>query len=301
MLGLVCVAMLAGGCAVSKKTAVAPSEKPGPVQTATKEQLVAEYNKQANAITSLNARVTLKLTAGSTYSGVIEQYHSVNAFLLAQRPADIRMIGQAPVVGKDIFDMASDGITFSVYIPSKNKFITGPADLERRAEKPIENLRPQHLVSALLWMPIPPTAPVLIEEAVEGERRFYILTVIRPGGSGGYVAGMEIGIKIYFDRSDLHIARIETFGPEGRLDSDAQYSGSIAAGGTTYPASILLSRPSEDYKLQIDITKLTVNETLTPDHFVQKQPPGTDLVTVADDAKPASDKGDSKNSKEQHP
>ena len=93
----------------------------------------------------------MKLTAGSAYSGVIEQYHEVNGFILAARPADIRVIGQAPVVSKNIFDMVSDGSTFSIYIPSKNKFIVGPANLERRAEKPIENLRPQHLVDALFW------------------------------------------------------------------------------------------------------------------------------------------------------
>ena len=127
----------------------------------------------------MNASVTLKLTAGSAYSGVIEQYHEVNAFILAQRPASIRMIGQAPVVGKNIFDMVSDGNTFSVYIPSKNKFLTGPSNFERHADKPIENLRPQHLIDALLWAPIADGAPVLIEEAANDTQRWYVLTVIR--------------------------------------------------------------------------------------------------------------------------
>jgi outer membrane lipoprotein-sorting protein len=308
VLGLAAVAMLAGGCSVSKKTAVAPAEKPGPVQTATKAELVAKYNQQANAITSLNATVSLKLTAGSAYSGVIEQYHEVSAFILAQRPADIRMIGQAPVVGKNIFDMVSDGATFSVFIPSKNKFITGPSNFERRADKPIENLRPQHLVDALLWAPIPDAGLVLIEEGDEGARRFYVLTVVlseieamgaAPGGARH--TNYYIGNKVFFDRSDLHVARIETFEMDGRLRSDAQFSGSMPAGNTTYPASILISRPGEDYKLQIDVKKLTVNETIAPDRFVLKQPDGTDLVTVGNDLKTPSGKSDSTDSKEQHP
>ncbi len=301
ILGLVCVALVASGCSVSKKTAVAPAEKPAPVQTATKEQLIAQYNKQASAITSINAGVSLKLTAGSAYSGVIEQYHEVNAFILAQRPAEIRMIGQAPVVGKNIFDMVSDGTTFSVFIPSKNKFITGPSNFERKTDKPIENLRPQHLVDALLWTPIPEHAPVLIEEEAEGAKRFYVLTVVRPGGHGGVVMGWEIASRIYFDRTDMHVARVETFGPNGRLDSDAQYSGSIAAGETTYPTQILISRPEEDYKLEIDVKKITVNETISADRFVLKQPDGTDLVRVGDDATPPPDASDSNDSKEQHP
>lgn len=294
-----CVALVANGCSVSKKTAVAPAEKPAPVQTATKEQLVEQYNKQAHAITSINANGSLKLTAGSAYSGVIEQYHEVNAFILAQRPADIRMIGQAPVVGKNIFDMVSDGTTFSVFIPSKNKFITGPSNFERKTDKPIENLRPQHLVDALLWAPIPPTAPVLIEEEVEGAKRFYVLTVIRPGGHGGVVMGLEIANRIYFDRTDMHVARIETFGAEGKLESDALYSGSIAAGDSTYPAQIVISRPEEDYKLEIDVKKLTANETVSADHFVLKQPDGTDLVRVGDE--PVTPPAGTDSKEQQHP
>ena len=55
--------------------------------------------------------VNLRPTAGSEYSGVIQEYHEVKAFVLVRRPADIRMIGQAPVIGKTIFDMTSDGET----------------------------------------------------------------------------------------------------------------------------------------------------------------------------------------------
>ena len=157
-------ALLAAGCAVSRKTAVPPTSRPAPSQTASKEELIARFNQQAQAIASLNAAVKMTLTAGSAYTGVIEQYHQVGGFILAQRPANIRVIGQAPVVGTDIFDMESDGETFRVFIPSKNKFLVGPAHLERPSAKPIENLRPQHLTSAIFWSAIPAGAPVLIEQ-----------------------------------------------------------------------------------------------------------------------------------------
>jgi hypothetical protein len=97
----------ASGCAVSHKTAAKPSPASGPLQTATKAQLIDLYNHWAEAVQSLNAAVTMKLTAGSAYSGVIEQYHEVNGFVLAARPANIRVIGQAPVISKNVFDMVS--------------------------------------------------------------------------------------------------------------------------------------------------------------------------------------------------
>jgi outer membrane lipoprotein-sorting protein len=286
------------GCAVSHKTVVKPSQAPVPLQTATKQQLLDAYNRQAQAIQSLNAGLTLKLTAGSAYSGVIEQYHEVNGFILAARPASIRVIGQAPVVSKNIFDMVSDGSTFSIYIPSKNKFIVGPSNLERRAEKPIENLRPQHLVDALFWPSIADRAPVLFEEASEGGSRFYILTVVRPAapqsaaGPGDAASAQdssqrpapnwEIAQKIWFDRSDLRVSRIENFGSGGKVASDVAYANWQTTAATSYPWQINVARPSDDYQLQITIKKLTVNESIAPDRFSLPQPPGTDLVNVGE-------------------
>jgi outer membrane lipoprotein-sorting protein len=292
------------GCAVSHKTVVKPSQAPTQLQTATKEQLLDAYNRQARAIQSLNAGVTMKLTAGSAYSGVIEQYHEVNGFVLAARPASIRVIGQAPVVGKNIFDMVSDGSTFSIYIPSKNKFIVGPANLERHAEKPIENLRPQHLVDALFWPVIAESKPILFEEVSEGASRFYVLTVVnaetapsavgpgnaesaaptQQGSSQRPAANWEIARKIWFDRADLRVSRIENFGSDGKVASDVTYANWQTAADTSYPWQINVTRPDDDYQLQITIKKLTVNESIAPDRFSLPQPPGTDLVNLGENA-----------------
>jgi outer membrane lipoprotein-sorting protein len=294
---LATVVSLAGGCALSHKTAVKPSQGPEPLQTASTAQLVERYNQQAQAIQSLNAGVAMKLTAGSAYSGVIEQYHEVNGFILAQRPANIRVIGQAPVIGKDIFVMVSDGTTFDIYIPSKNKFLVGPANLERHAEKPIENLRPQHLVDALFWPPIPQSAPVLIEEASEGNHRYYVLTVVtrEPGAgttnsSDSGSTNWEIARKIWFDRADLRVSRIENFKSAGRVVSDVAYGNWQTTGALMYPWQITVSRPGDDYQLQITIKKLKLNEPIAPDGFILAQPPGTELVRVGEE--PAKNSGE---------
>ena len=280
------------GCAVSHKTVAKPSQASGPLQTATKAQLIDLYNHQVQAVQSLNAAVTMKLTAGSAYSGVIEQYHEVNGFVLAARPANIRVIGQAPVISKNVFDMVSDGTTFSIYIPSKNKFIVGPANLERHAEKPIENLRPQHLTDALFWLPIAERAPVLMEEASEENGRYYVLTVVRRGTEAGATNDADSGSmdwqiarKIWFSRVDMRVTRIENFGPDGgKVASDVRYGNWQPAGTLTYPWQIAISRPGDDYQLQIVIKKLTVNEPVGADRFILAQPPGTELLRVGEEA-----------------
>jgi outer membrane lipoprotein-sorting protein len=285
------VAAGASGCSVSQKTVVKPGQAPTPLQTATKEQLIAQYEREAQAIHSLNAAVTMKLTAGSAYSGVIEQYHEVKGFILAQKPASIRVIGQAPVVGKNIFDMVSDGETFRIFIPSKNKFLVGSAKLERPSAKPIENLRPQHILDALFFRPILDNTSVLFEEAGDAASHFYVLTVVRQSSdsatrtSSSGSMDWEIALKIWFDRTNLGIARVQTFGPVGKLISDVRYSTWQPVDSASYPRQIALSQPANDYQLQIGIEKLTVNDAIAADRFQLQQPPGTELVRVGEEAK----------------
>ncbi len=107
-----------------------------PQLVSSEEKLLADYNNQARAVQSLQATVDLIPSTGSTYSGVIEEYHDVQGFILAQRPATVRVIGQAPVVAKNIFDMVSNGEEFRIYIPSKNTFLVGPTALIRPSNKP---------------------------------------------------------------------------------------------------------------------------------------------------------------------
>jgi hypothetical protein len=260
------------------------------VQDASRDALLEKYNTIAQGVKSVNATVELKPTAGSKYSGVIEEYHEVKAFLLAQRPAQIRMIGQAPVIGKTIFDMASEGDTFRVSVPSKNKFLVGSVSAERVSDKPIENLRPQHLLDALLWHEVHKEESVLFEEFNDETARYYVLTVLR----GGYRT--EILRKIWFDRSDLQVSRLQSFGPRGALLSDARFSdwqpliadqehpaaapNSISA----FPRAIRIERPHDDYRLDLLVTKISLNEDLPPDRFALEQPAGSELVRVGEAA-----------------
>ena len=292
MVSLAAVMCFAGGCAASHKTVVKPGQAPpSAAQTATREQLIERFNHQADSIQTLNAGVAMKLTSGSAYSGVIEQYHEVNGFILAARPSSIRVIGQAPVIGKNIFDMISDGKTFEIYIPSKHKFVVGPVNLKRRSGKPLENLRPQHLSDALLWTPLPQALPVLFEESSESNVRYYVLTVIRRQAGGDSSATVsaasttdwEIAEKIWFDRSNLQVTRVEEFGPGGVASSDVRYGDWEPVGDKFYPRQIDIARPSEDYQLAIHVNKVALNETIAEDRFALKQPPGTDLVRVNED------------------
>src|SRR6202795_3199383 len=277
-----------GGRVVTGHTVVA--QKPV-AKDATREELLEAYNLIARGTKTLNATVELKPTAGSKYSGVIDEYHEVKGFVLAARPAEIRVIGQAPVIGTTVFDMASDGGTFRVSIPSKNKFLVGPVALERAGSKPIENLRPQHLLDALLWPEIRKQETVLFEEFNDETGRYYVLTILR----GGYQT--EILRKIWFDRSVLEVARLQSFGPRGILLSDIRFSnwqsvdaakppsGAPTTASTPnqqFPRSIRIERPHDDYRLDLQIAKITLNDDIPLDRFKLDQPAGSDLIRVGE-------------------
>jgi outer membrane lipoprotein-sorting protein len=229
--------------------------------------------------------------AGSAYSGLIQEYRDVGGFILAAQPEKIRVIGQAPVLAKNIFDMVSDGRVFRIFIPSKNKFLIGPTDLERPSTQPIENLRPQHILDALFWPACPPGAPVLFEEAEDTQGRYYVLTLVRQSGSA-----LEITRKVWFDRTDLRVSRLQIYGPGGRLDSDITYSNWQPAGGANsaaatvssspasliFPRRIRIRRLQQDYELSVSITRLALNGDIPEDRFALAQPPGTELVQLGD-------------------
>jgi hypothetical protein len=295
------LAAICGSChspVVTGHTQIPPSERPV-AKDGTREELLDAYNAIARNMKTMDATVELKPTAGSKYSGVIDEYHEVKAFLLAERPSEIRVIGQAPLIGKTVFDMASDGDTFRVSIPTKNKFLVGSVANERNSSKPIENLRPQHLLDALLWPPIRKEEAVTMTEFNNEKGRYYVLTVLR----GGYQ--LEVLREIWFDRSNLQVARIQTFGPKGILLSDASFSdwepvNNPATGQTnapaspaitSFPRSIHIERPHDDYTLDMQVTKMVVNGEIPPDGFKLEQPAGSELVHVGESAeiKPAAE------------
>jgi outer membrane lipoprotein-sorting protein len=290
----VLLSLLLAGCAASQQHA-GPQTAIQPALETDQAQLVDSYNRQADAARTLNASVQMSPTAGSAYSGVIHEYHQVSGFVIAARPAMIRVIGQAPVVSTNIFDMVSDGQTFRIFIPSKNEFLVGPTQLERATKNPIENLRPQHLLDAFFWLPIQGGDPIVLEQVDVPPARFYTLSVLR-----GTAPNLGIARKIWFNRADLRVSRLQIYGLAGRIDSDISYMDwqsvplsnpqetgtSVTAADTSaqspamFARSFRIVRPQQDYQLSLTITKLALNTNIPADRFSLTQPAGTELVNL---------------------
>lgn len=279
-----------GSCGV-KTTERLPPEKVIPLQTATLEELLARLERQADAVTFLNAQAELVPSTGSAYSGVIEEYHDVRAFVLAERrPAGasgnrehIRVIGQAPLVRKTIFDMVADDTQFRIYVPPKNKFLIGATHLERHSDKPIENLRPQHLLEALFLDAPSAVTPHLLEENEFAGRRYYGVSEIILDDRNRLV----LHRRWWFERTGLTLERVERFDAGGRLVADIHYADWSDAGGISYPRSIELVRPLDDYRLKLLIKEVKLNEPLPAERFRLEPPAGVEVVELKAEPKPA--------------
>lgn len=274
---LVAILLAAPGCAARRTTRIPPSQLPPPAREASVADLIAKVNAQSAAIRTLVATVDLEPTAGSVYSGVIKEYRDVRGFILLEKPAMIRMIGQAPVVRTNIFDMVSDGQEFRLYIPPKQKFIVGKTEFRRPAKNSLENLRPQHILDALLVPSMDSTRDkYVLEEAEEGGRRYYVVAVLEVREDGE----LSLQRKVWFDRSRLEVVRLQLYGPHGAYLEDVAYSRYEDYQTIRYPSRIEINRPVEDYRLSITIVKATFNQPIAPEKFELQKPAGAELVEL---------------------
>jgi hypothetical protein len=92
------------------------------------------------------------------------------------------------------------------------------------------------------------------------------------------------------------VSRLQTFGPKGALLSDVHVSDwqpfdagtatnpAPVNGVTAFPRTIHIDRPHDDYLLDLQIQKITLNEEIPQERFKLEQPVGAELVHVGDDA-----------------
>lgn len=275
------VVLGAAGCAVKKTRHVSPAAVAPAAVPESAADLLARLQKQHDAIQTLSATVELEPTTGSVYSGVIKQYHDVRAFVLIQAPADIRMLGQAPVVRATIFDMSSDGKEFRVWVPSKNKFIVGSTETTAAARNQLENLRPQHILEAL----IPPAGEstgvhYFANQERESDRIYYVLNFVTEDTSARSADRLALLRKVWFDASTLELVRVQFYDATGAPVEDVRYSAYQDYGGVRYPSHIELSRPVEDYSLGISVQKATFNQPIPADKFVLAKPPNAEEIRL---------------------
>jgi outer membrane lipoprotein-sorting protein len=239
---------------------------------ANRETLVNEIAKQYEAVRDFNATVDMTPALGSAEKSKITEYKDVRAYILFRKPNDIRLIGLYPVVRNTAFDMVSTGPTFNLYVPSRNRFLTGRNEIVQPSTNKLENLRPTHFLDALIVRPIEPALDrLLLENLTDEDDARYILHIVREPSPGE----LRLVRTVWFSRIDLSIVRQMILDPDGNILTDARYSDWRAYDNVRFPKHIEINRPRDEYGVVIDMVKMDINKGVSDDKFVLNQPEGS--------------------------
>jgi outer membrane lipoprotein-sorting protein len=255
-----------------------------PLKSATQAELIAYLNDQAAKIQSMQATVDIDASVGGVKKGRVTDYQQIRGYVLARKPAMLRMIGLLPVVRNQAFDMVSDGKDFKLWIPPKNRFVMGRNDIEtHNTEQPLESLRPQRIYDALLLREVNPESEIAVMENSfeivtdakrhQVEQADYEIEIIRKGEQGWYLER-----KIVFSRTDLLPHRQFVWDQNGDLVTDSRYEDYKDYSGVSFPSQIEIWWPQQEYDITLTIIKLQLNEPLPDDKFALEQPPGAQVV-----------------------
>ena len=276
--GVLAALLLAStGCGVlftRRKVAKLPL---APMKTASLQQLVDIFNRETNAISTMNAKVDLVASTGGARSGTITQYRDIIAYLLVRKPADIRLVGQFSLIGT-LFDMASDGTNFQLDLPTKGQFIVGHNNvIPAHVKNPLEKLRPQVILQALLINPIASNETVAAMNDNAETSAEYTMLVLRPDGKGI----VHLVRKITFSRYDLLPRRQVIYDDQGFVATRASYGEYSLVQGVEIPGEIVIERPQEEYSLRLTVQKMSLNRPLGTEKFHLDRPPNSKLIQLS--------------------
>ncbi len=283
---LLLLALPLGGCLFRSRPVTVRMSTAKLLETS-KDELIARINTEATKIQTLNSTVDIDVSVGGSKKGKITDYQSIRGYILVRKPGMLRMVGLMPVVRTRAFDMVSDGVEFKLSVPPKNRFIVGRNDvINPAAKQPLENLRPQHILDALLVREIDPRNEIaVLENSTEMvvdpktkntvEQPNYVLDVLDRSDAGWYLAR-----KIIFSRTDLNPHRQIIYDRNGYVATDARYEDFRSFGNLLFPAQIAIWRPQEEYSITLNIIKLTLNQPVTDQQFALVQPPGAQVVNL---------------------
>gem|GEM_PF-195592 len=231
-------------------------------ENAALSDLVNEVNRFAR-VGSMRAKMDLKFEDNSfAESGIAEKYKSADGEVVVQRPANILLKVQVPIIKSDVAQMTSDGTGFRVAILQDGgdgrykKFVIGTnnADyslLQEQVKKTdldngkvikqnvnaFSNLRPQHFTDAMLVRPIDTeNYAYLTTTVLQEEVDFDALKKKSPLGwvlRGYYLleemkkeadGTLKISRRFWFDRvGGIRLARQQIFDEKGEIESDIIY------------------------------------------------------------------------------
>ncbi len=279
------------GCLLPTKRKLPIPKAPDAVITATAEELVAHLNERWSHFDTLNATVEIKASMTKSKEGITKDYPVFRGHILMRKPSMLRVLGQYPVVGGRMFDLTSDGSTYTLYIPPRGKAIKGSNKSHKRSATLEENLRPNTFFDAMIVRGLDAadlyavTADTVTLEDASRKHLFltpeYILSIMRQKPGSLELQPVRV---VYFHREDLLPYEQDLYDVDGNLETQVFYSKYSKTGDEMYPGVVIIKRPIEEYQLILTVEKVVANMQLSDDQFQIKVPSGTIIQQIGSGA-----------------
>ena len=232
------------------------------VEDAPQSQLLEQVNRFAR-VNSMRAKMDLQFEDNSYAElGIAEKYRRADGEVVVQRPGNILLKVQIPIIKTDVAQMTSDGMRFRVAILEDGgsgkykKFVSGTNNADYTALQEevnrmdfdgnvkqlkqnvnaFSNLRPQHFTDAMLMRPIDAgtfsysqSTIQQQEENTDVEKKSPLRNVFR----GYYLldelrknpdGSLTVSRRFWFDRvGTVRLARQQIFDEKGEIESDITY------------------------------------------------------------------------------
>lgn len=260
---------------------------PAITQTVTPDELVDRLNERWNALDTLVATVQIQASVMKTQKGEARDYTSFPGHILFRKPEHLRVLGQVPVLGTKMFDMASDGSRFTLLVPSRNTAFEGPNELTHKSTNAVENMRPGFFLDAMVVRGLSPEDVYevaadtdIIEDTARKHLTLvpeYVLSVIRPNPHG---KRQTLERVIHFHRDDLLPYQQDLYDAQGNLETEVTYGRYADYGDNHFPSTVTIKRPLEEYQVVLTVQKVERNLKLGDSQFQFTIPPDTKIQTL---------------------
>ena len=279
-MGLAGIAPALTGCL--GHTRVVPKTRLADVVMSTSvETMAKQLNDRFNEIQTLSASVSIVATTGGGLQGFEKDSVSFSGYIFIRKPEQLRVLLRVPVLGSTALDMVSDGQTFKMVIPPRNRAIVGTNVVTKRSKNGLENLRPPVFFDSMLVRGLGPNQILSLtsdtrvvdlgkkgKDLVE-EPAYDVIILGQPDGQ--LVRTHRV---VHINSTDLLPYQQDIYDDSGQVVTKAFYSNYQNYGDIPFPSTILIQRPQDHYSLKVTITKLTLNQKMEDDQFELKIPEG---------------------------
>jgi hypothetical protein len=288
LLGIALIGLCAGGAPGCKRRI---KEKRIPqkilqAKTASFSELLGIINGY-DRISDLKANgLEITLTTYSNNRRRETQWHSVPGYVLLRRPDLLHLTLQNPLSKATEADVISVGDEMGLWVHKNNKFYIGKNSAKELIAEDLQEyqdflrMRPSHIFDALLPKGMSPDAPgirISMEEAADANAKYYVISVFKEGR----LPRIYILRKIWIERSEMVISRIQTFIEDGQVAADIEYSNPERVDDIMLPRNICMDRPLDGYMLNMEVKgKGWRTNSGVPDAAFNLKPEGVQVVPL---------------------